>query len=748
MPTADRRRFVPLAIGYFLRQDWSNKELVILDDGTESVADLAPCDERVRYVRLSQKVGIGTKRNLACQQARGEIIIHWDDDDWSAPRRLRYQVEQLFAAKADICGLDHVLFYAPAEERAWEYRYPAGQRPWVYGASLCYTKAFWRKHPFPEIRVGEDSRFVWADAHAGIHMLPDAGFLVALIHNHNTSPKHTTDPRYHPKPVAEIRRLLGNDEGFYQQSQAVDCNTPSAKGLTREGTQGPSASIAARSRSSALVAATLGIGDILRVTPLIRALHRLGHDVDVLLATDYPQTAQLLEGAPEVRRVFQLPSARCRTGLDHTEGLNDQIYDLAVFTTWAASLRNRVQAKRIRAFDRAQWLAEGDTCCVERLARELGWEGDIPDPFAVASTRRFGLPPGAVALHPGCKYEWPWKKWHGFDELARRIPNVAILGADADLRNDNTYFQRTFVWPKHALNFVGQLSLPDTAALLRECIALVANDSGLMHLGVALGVPTFGLFGLTSPQREAMRAKRFVAITKGLPCEAACRRERWGRRDCARHLECLKSLTAEEVLMKVSETVPIALTEAPPRLNGPMASPPHGHRATGETINVVYHGWVFDASGYGHAARGNIHALHRAGVNVAVVDLAGRPRQVAAPGGRARWPRQVAAPGGRARWPRQVADPLVESLVGRKVEADFNLFHGIPPLWARHAFPLRNVIAITVWETDTMPTQWRPALNHALEVWLPCEFNVSVFQRALERPVFKLPHATLGDPAP
>ena len=75
------------------------------------------------------------------------------------------------------------------------------------------------------------------------------------------------------------------------------------------------------------------------------------------------------------------------------------------------------------------------------------------------------------------------------------------------------------------------------------------------------------------------------------------------------------------------------------------------------------------------------------------------------------------------------------------IDADFHLFHGIPPLWARRAFPLRNVIAMTVWETDAMPPQWRPALNHAVEVWLPCQFNVSVFERALGKTVFRLPHA-------
>ncbi len=58
---------------------------------------------------------------------------------------------------------------------------------------------------------------------------------------------------------------------------------------------------------------------------------------------------------------------------------------------------------------------------------------------------------------------------------------------------------------------------------------------------------------------------------------------------------------------------------------------------------------------------------------------------------------------------------------------------------------------MTVWETDTMPSQWRPALNHALEVWLPCEFNTTVFAQALQKPVFKLPHVWMprgANPSP
>src|ERR1700737_3428109 len=126
MPTANRRRFVPEAIRYFLAQDYPNKELIVIDDGAAAVADLMPEDERIRYIRLPCNTVLGEKRNRAADEARGEVIVHWDDDDWNAPWRLGYQIEELQTSGADLCGLAQILFYAPAEQRAWEYVYPAG----------------------------------------------------------------------------------------------------------------------------------------------------------------------------------------------------------------------------------------------------------------------------------------------------------------------------------------------------------------------------------------------------------------------------------------------------------------------------------------------------------------------------------------------------------------------------------------------------------------------------------------------
>jgi len=208
MPTADRRRFVPRAIAQFLAQDYPDRELLIVDDGTDRIEDLVPDDPRVRYVGLNQRLVLGAKRNLACEQARGELIVHWDDDDWSAPWRLRYQVEQLTAAAADVAGLDHILFHDPAAGEAWEYQYPRGGASWVYGATLIYTKAFWRRNPFPLLNVGEDSRFVWANVPKRVLAHDDHRFFVATVHTANTSRKDTRGHRWRRLPAAALRDLM------------------------------------------------------------------------------------------------------------------------------------------------------------------------------------------------------------------------------------------------------------------------------------------------------------------------------------------------------------------------------------------------------------------------------------------------------------------------------------------------------------------------------------------------------------
>jgi hypothetical protein len=232
MPTADRRRFVPAAIEYFLRQDYPERELLIVDDGADAVEDLVPADPRVRYLRIEPGLTLGAKRNRACEEARGEIFAHWDDDDWHAPRRLYIQVQALLASGAELCGIDRLLFYAPATGRAWEYTYPAGRRPWLSGSTLMYRRGFWERHRFANVNVGEDSRFVWAGPPRAMHVLADHTFHVGIIHDRNTSPKRTRGPWWREIPADTVRALLGADADLYAMLPASAPAAPAAPVVT------------------------------------------------------------------------------------------------------------------------------------------------------------------------------------------------------------------------------------------------------------------------------------------------------------------------------------------------------------------------------------------------------------------------------------------------------------------------------------------------------------------------------------
>jgi glycosyltransferase involved in cell wall biosynthesis len=246
MPTADRRDYVPRAIRQFLNQDYANRELLILDDGSDPVADLVPDDPRIRYQRLELKLTVGAKRNLAASLANGEFIIHWDDDDWMANWRIRYQLESLRKSGAEVCGLNRFYYHSPDSGEAWEYIYPPHERPWLAGGTLCYRRQLAFDYPFRDVNVGEDNAFVWSLPQGKLLPLDNRDFYVATVHSGNTSPKQIEPDRWHRRPLRLVQKILD------------PARSPS------------------RNPQRALLAAGQGIGDILRTTPLVRVLAELG----------------------------------------------------------------------------------------------------------------------------------------------------------------------------------------------------------------------------------------------------------------------------------------------------------------------------------------------------------------------------------------------------------------------------------------------------------------------------------------
>jgi glycosyltransferase involved in cell wall biosynthesis len=164
MPTQNRRRFIPRAIESFLLQDWPEKELVVVDSGTDRVEDLIREVPNAKYIFYTEpcpewrpNVPIGTKRNIACENATGEIIVHFDDDDYSQPNRISDQVEKLRESGKSVVGYNRIKEFSEFTGNLNEYAVPNDM---AAGTSLCYRKSWWVNHKFKHTSFGEDWMFI------------------------------------------------------------------------------------------------------------------------------------------------------------------------------------------------------------------------------------------------------------------------------------------------------------------------------------------------------------------------------------------------------------------------------------------------------------------------------------------------------------------------------------------------------------------------------------------------------------
>lgn len=196
MPTADRDKYVVLAVQYFLEQDYKNADLIIVDDGKNPVGHLLPNDPKIRYFYSAPLGTVGAKRNYACDLAGGEVIMHWDDDDWHASNWISKQVFHLLRSGADITGIEHVHFFSPVADTFWIGTALNRQRAtWLNGATLAYWRSFWKLHPFEDRQTAEDDFFLRSPG-AKIHAHDYIDGFVAILHPHNTTVKYFENPAH------------------------------------------------------------------------------------------------------------------------------------------------------------------------------------------------------------------------------------------------------------------------------------------------------------------------------------------------------------------------------------------------------------------------------------------------------------------------------------------------------------------------------------------------------------------------
>ena len=106
-PTYNRRKFIPAAIQMYKAQTYpkDRMEWIIIDDGTDKVGDLfaeaSKTIPNIKYISLNEKLLIGQKRNMLNDNAKGDIMVAMDDDDYYPPERVAHIVTR-FAAQPHI----------------------------------------------------------------------------------------------------------------------------------------------------------------------------------------------------------------------------------------------------------------------------------------------------------------------------------------------------------------------------------------------------------------------------------------------------------------------------------------------------------------------------------------------------------------------------------------------------------------------------------------------------------------------
>ena len=249
------------------------------------------------------------------------------------------------------------------------------------------------------------------------------------------------------------------------------------------------------------------IGDAVLSTALLSHLIEQHPEAEITIACG-PAAAPLFAETPQVKRIIILKKRRL--GL-HWLALWWRCWPLF----WHLVVDLRASALSYCLLARRRMVLRPSTDAVHRLVSLARFAGlaDSPSPRlwtgAAQQSEAERLLPAGLVLALGPAANWRGKQWPGenFAELARRLtaPEGILPGATIVLLG--TASERGEVLAVidalpagQLLDLVGKLDLLTAAALLARCDFYVGNDSGLMHIAAASGVPTLGLFG---PSREA-----------------------------------------------------------------------------------------------------------------------------------------------------------------------------------------------------------------------------------------------------
>jgi heptosyltransferase-2 len=314
------------------------------------------------------------------------------------------------------------------------------------------------------------------------------------------------------------------------------------------------------------------LGDVLLATPLIRILKNNFPGIEIGFVTK-SQYADGLKLNPHINRLFLFePQDEKIPNL--IEELKKQSYDLVI------DLQNNLRSKKItdsldiktvrfykHSFDKF--------LLVNFKINRLKNTPPIPERYLLTIP---GLKPDGAGLElytkeepsfllkgktnligiaPGSKHftkRWPKEYFEYLGKLLIKTGyQVVLFGGKDDITICAEISERI----ENSINLCNNDDLLQTAADIKECLAFVCNDSGLMHAACAVKVPVLALFGSTVKEFGFIPYKNsnLILENNSLTCRPC---SHIGRKRCPRgHFRCMLDLSPEktfQVLMTLIES--------------------------------------------------------------------------------------------------------------------------------------------------------------------------------------------------
>ena len=139
-------------------------EWVIIDDSpgdTDDLTDIIPQYPNIRYIRLSEHMTVGAKRNYGVEQCRYDLIVHQDDDDYYFPDSILAKVRILKRyPKCGCCFSNSLAAYNIMNNISYMMD-PQNAESCLSlpEATMMYKRSFWQQQHFPESHFGEGKGF-------------------------------------------------------------------------------------------------------------------------------------------------------------------------------------------------------------------------------------------------------------------------------------------------------------------------------------------------------------------------------------------------------------------------------------------------------------------------------------------------------------------------------------------------------------------------------------------------------------